>query len=341
VGRSAVVAAAANLQIPVKGPDFLAFGALSNPLRGSSALPEGPADRMGFNNAYALEVAKRLVRDNRLPDFLYVYLPDQDRRLHRNGPPGTEGAVRLDGQLWSLLESFGSPEEALQRAVIIVVGDSGVAQLLPAGREPVIELHRILRDFRLLPPDGRAADDTEIALAVNETMAYVYKLSPRASLKDIAEALAGDSRIDFVAWKESGWYYVRQGGTSRGMRYKPGGDAADPYGQTWTLEQDAAVLDVTVDRSGRRLAYGRYPDGLRRLSAALDSHTGPFLIVSAKPGFEFADRRSPTHSGGGGHGSLHETESLVPLIIAGTDRKPDHLRIVDLKSWILRLAAGL
>jgi len=46
---------------------------------------------------------------------------------------------------------------------------------------------------------------------------------------------------------------------------------------------------------------------------------------------------SPTHIGGAGHGGISQAESLVPLMIAGTDHKPESLRVVDLKSYFLQL----
>jgi hypothetical protein len=73
------------------------------------------------------------------------------------------------------------------------------------------------------------------------------------------------------------------------------------------------------------------------MCGALHSHSGEFLVVTAKPGYELADRSSPTHIGGGGHGSLRQEESLIPLIVCGTDQKPQYLRIVDLKSFLLKL----
>jgi hypothetical protein len=85
------------------------------------------------------------------------------------------------------------------------------------------------------------------------------------------------------------------------------------------------------------LDYGQYPDVLERLSGALNSHKGEFLVVTAKPGYELADRSSPTHEGGGGHGSIRRMESLVPLIIVGTNEKPANLRMVDLKAYLLDL----
>jgi hypothetical protein len=39
----------------------------------------------------------------------------------------------------------------------------------------------------------------------------------------------------------------------------------------------------------------------------------------------------------GAHGALHEKDSLVPLIISGTNTRPKTLRIVDIKDWILQL----
>ncbi|MNJ63513.1 hypothetical protein D3C77_594210 [compost metagenome] len=85
------------------------------------------------------------------------------------------------------------------------------------------------------------------------------------------------------------------------------------------------------------MSYDQYPDVLKRLSSALRSHQGDFLVVTAKPGYEFTGGSSPTHKGGGGHGSIRKMESLVPLIISGTDQKPKYLRMVDLKAYVLDL----
>ncbi|WP_325048747.1 hypothetical protein [Peribacillus glennii] len=61
------------------------------------------------------------------------------------------------------------------------------------------------------------------------------------------------------------------------------------------------------------------------------------MIASAKPGHEIIGEGSPVHLGGAGHGGLHEQDTLVPIIITGTKTVPEHLRMVDLKSWILSL----
>ena len=56
----------------------------------------------------------------------------------------------------------------------------------------------------ILRPGEEVKDETEVALAVNETMAYVYNFKPSRSMRSLAEMLSKDNRIDFVAWKENG-----------------------------------------------------------------------------------------------------------------------------------------
>ncbi|WP_080839750.1 alkaline phosphatase family protein [Cohnella massiliensis] len=327
--------------VRVKGPDLLTLGTLSNPFEGEENVPgDGVANKLGFGHDFAFGAVRHLIRTGRLPDFLFVYLPELDRELHKDGPPGLEGVKKLDGQLMALLQAFGSPEKALEEAVIVVAGDSGMTQILPAGQNSEIDLPALLRDYRVLRTGEDVSAETEIVLAVNETMAYVYNLGSGRKSGDIAEALRREPRIDFVAWKEREWIRVVQGGTGRQLRYKAGGTLVDRYRQAWTVELDAKVLDLKTDASRHSLEYGYYPDVLRQLSAALHSHEGDYLVVTAKPGYELADESSPTHEGGGGHGSVGKTESLVPLLIAGTERKPQYLRMVDLKPYLIRLVTG-
>lgn len=324
-------------EIKVKGPDFLALGSLSNPLKGVQNMPDGLTNRMGMNNQYSIEVAKYLARTNTLPDFLFIYLPDLDQKLHKKGPSDLSGVIEIDRQLHTLLQSFGAPEKALNDTIFIVAGDSGMTPIVPAEQNPVIDLHAMFEGVPMLRPGEKASKETEIALAVNETMAYVYNLKAGRPLREIAEIIESDPRVDFVAWKEKDWIYAIQGATSKQLKYKANGNLMDRYKQSWTVEQDFEVLDLKVNTAQRTLDYGQYPDALRRLSGALNSHQGEFLVVTAKPGYELADRYSPVHKGGGGHGSIQRTESLVPLIICGTNEKPQYLRMIDLKPFLLKL----
>lgn len=324
-------------EMKVKGPDFFTMGTFANPLEGVHDMPEGVLNLFGLNNDYALEAAKYLIQAKKLPDFLYVYLPELDQKLHRKGPSELKGVIELDQQLQSLLQAFGSSEEALKDTIFVVMGDSGMTSILPNEQNPVIDLPAMFRDVQLLKAGEPVTEQTEIAFAVNETMAYVYRLKAGRTLKDIAQYMVHDPRIDFIAWKEGEWVHVTQGATSKHMKYKASGKLRDRYDQSWDIEQDSGVLDIHVHTTDQTIDYGLYPDVLQRLSSALHSHPGDYLVVTAKPGYELADKSSPTHKGGGGHGSIRQTESLVPLIICGTDQKPEYLRIVDLKSYLLRL----
>lgn len=212
-----------------------------------------------------------------------------------------------------------------------------MTQILPAEENPVIDLPSLFKDYNVLRPGENVTDETEIILAVNETMAYVYKLNTDKSLRNIAHLLTADPRVDFVSWKENEWIHAVQGKTAKELKFKSNGKTVDSYQQKWSIEQDLKVLDLKVNSANQTLDYGQYPDVLQRLSGALHSHPGEFLVVTAKPGYELADRSSPTHKEGGGHGSLRQKESLIPLIICGTDEKPKFLRIVDLKPYLLNL----
>lgn len=323
--------------IHVKGPDLFSLGSLSNPFKGVVNLPDGVTNRLGMNNDFAIEAVKYLVKSHKLPEFLLVYLPDLDQKLHKKGPTDRSGVKKLDQQLQSLLQSFGSPEEALKQAVITIIGDSGMTPILPADQNPVIRLPSLFEDAQVLRTGDTVSDETDILFAVNETMAYVYLLKEDHSLSDAANRLRADSRIDLIAWKDKEWVHVLQGSTDKQLRFKANGNLKDTYQQSWTVEQDADLLDLRINAAAQTLDYDEYPDVLKRLSAALDSHSGKFLVITARPGYELADQKSPTHKGGGGHGSIRKMESLVPLIIAGTNEQPAHLRIVDLKGYLLNL----
>ncbi|MBB6636505.1 alkaline phosphatase family protein [Cohnella thailandensis] len=324
-------------EVEVKGPDFLALGTLANPLEGIASLPDEISDRFGLSNAYSISALNYLIENGKLPDFLLVYLPDLDQKIHKKGTNDLDGIKKVDEQLDSVLTRLGSRNKGSDEVVLMIIGDSGMTDLLPADRNSVVRLPELLKDYRILKPGEEVTEETDIVLAVNETMAYLYKLNPNEKLESIAHKLTADSRVDFVAWKEGEWIRVLRDQTNRELAYKPGGEMRDRYEQKWTTQGELSVLDLATDEKGRKLEYGRYPDALMRLCGALNSHEGDFLILTAKPGYELADRSSPTHEGGGGHGSLGRQESLVPLILYGTDRKPRYLRIVDLKPFIVSL----
>jgi hypothetical protein len=61
-----------------------------------------------------------------------------------------------------------------------------------------------------------------------------------------------------------------------------------------------------------------YPDALARVWSALTTPTAGDVLLSAAPGYEFADWGGVAHVGGGSHGSLHASDSLGVLAWCGT-----------------------
>ncbi|MFC4077820.1 alkaline phosphatase family protein [Salinithrix halophila] len=321
----------------VKGPDFLALGTFINPLKDETALPDGILDSLGFGDTYSLAVTTHLIRESRLPDFLFVYLSDLDKSLHKKGPSEIEGVRKLDQHIGELLDAFGSWEQALQGAIWVVCGDSGQTGVLSSGKDPVIPLHHLFEGYQLLQPGKTADSETEIALCVNERSAFVYPLNEKITMLELVEKLRSDHRIDLLVWLEEDWAHVLHTHLKTELWFRPGGDWIDPFDQRWEIRGDFAALDMTPDHKKRTLTYGEYPDPLMRLHASLHSHQARFMIVNAKPGYELAAEYSPLHKGGGGHGSLHHVDSFFPLIITGTKEQPKYLRMVDLKEYILRV----
>ncbi|GED32246.1 hypothetical protein BCE02nite_33870 [Brevibacillus centrosporus] len=166
-------------------------------------------------------------------------------------------------------------------------------------------------------------------------MAYVYAIDDQVPLSDVVKHLQKESKLDLIAIKDGNTVQVTTGKNSRMLSYRPGGNATDEYGQFWTISGDPSMADITV--TNNRIKYGKYPDVLARLYGAMNSHEGRFAVVTVQPGYEVVTESSPTHIGGGAHGSLHELDSLVPFLVTGTDTLPKTMRIVDIKDWILQL----
>ncbi|PLS18206.1 nucleotide pyrophosphatase [Bacillus sp. M6-12] len=154
--------------------------------------------------------------------------------------------------------------------------------------------------------------------------------------RNIAKQLQKDNRIDTIAWKEGKIVHVVSGDKKGKFSFQRNGNFLDEYGQKWKIDGDDQVLDKTI-KSDHSIVYGNYPDALARLYSAFYSHTGNFLVVNAKPGYEFIGKGSPKHVGGASHGSLHKQDTHFPMIVTGTKLEPKHLRMVDLKDWILKI----
>ncbi|MBT2686739.1 alkaline phosphatase family protein [Bacillus sp. ISL-47] len=311
------------------GPKMLSLGAFIHQDSKNNHL----VNRIGLNDAFAVQELKYLLENNILPEFTILYISENDFTVHRKGPNTTKGIEKLDKHLQEVLNTFPKWEDALHNNIWVIIGDSNQSPVNERKKEALIDLKEILSKYRILKLSKPVAKDDEIVITANERMAYIYKINESVSVKNLAGKLQTDPRIAWIAWKEKEMIHVISGDHKGSTIFKPGGTYKDIYNQSWTIKGNTSILDLTL--KNKNIHYGDYPDGLARLYGAMHSQEGEFLIVDAKPGYEFIGESSPEHSGGGAHGSMHKDDSLIPIIVTGTNKSIDHMRIVDLKKWIL------
>jgi predicted AlkP superfamily pyrophosphatase or phosphodiesterase len=320
--------------IQTMGPSYFVLGSFHHYVQ--TNLKEQYVHFYGINNQVSVQHLVQLIQQHSLPSFTFVYLPDMDQEVHKYGRNLTESIVNVDKQLQSVFNSFGSWQEALRNQVFIIMGDSGISKMKATRKEAIIDLDHLFGSMRIAKLENIKPTD-DLALAVNERMAYVYPLQEHIQEKAIIDLIKKDLRIDTISWKNGDWLSVMQGGTTKQLKFRPGTHYIDPYGQKWDIQGEVNVLDLKINKQKNLLLYGTYPDGLMNLYSAAHSHPGRFIIFTAKPGYEMKGADSPTHVGGGAHGSLHKIDSYIPMFVAGTEKRPKTLRLVDLKSFILSL----
>jgi hypothetical protein len=133
-----------------------------------------------------------------------------------------------------------------------------------------------------------------------------------------------------------------------GMIYRRPGCALDARELALRLDREAAAETVlflegdeaVARRDGEEARFTGtdgelfdYPDGAARSWAALRNPNAGDVIVSAAPGFEFADLAGRHHTGGGSHGSLRRGDSDVPMLTVGIEALPQS--IVDIAPLVL------
>jgi predicted AlkP superfamily pyrophosphatase or phosphodiesterase len=318
-------------EIQTKGPTLLSFGQLKKIDVNNHAF----INNYGISDKGSRIELSYLIQQNKLPSFTLVYFPGNDRPVHNKGPENPDGVIKADRELQSILNNFPSWQDALNGITWVIIGDSGQSAVVDDKDKALIDLRKILTTFDIAKL-GEMTDSDEIVLAPNERMAYIYALQQHVKLPSITEKLLQDNRIAFISWKEQETAHVVAPHQNKEFTFKKEGKYTDDFHQSWDIQGDSTILDLTIKKDGA-IQYGDYPDGLARLWGALSSHKGRFLIVDAKTGYEFKGESSPTHIGGGAHGSLHAEDSLAPIIIAGTNELPPYYRIIDLKNWILKL----
>jgi Type I phosphodiesterase / nucleotide pyrophosphatase len=239
-------------------------------------------------------------------DFLFFYMYETDAAQHRAGD--VLGAVEgADNGLGLMVEAAGGLDRFLDRYAVIVVADHSQSQVLQiADAAASLEGSTLFQSSRRSDPDR-----CELAVTASNRMSMVYRLGgAREAAAGIARRMLEDPANELAMFAQDGWLVVRRGEGE--LRFRRGPGAADARGNRFTVQGDADLLHPEL-----------HPNALERIEGVLLCPAAGDVIVSAAPGYEFADSGGAHHAGGGSHGSLRAEDSIVPLITAGFDRRPD------------------
>jgi hypothetical protein len=143
---------------------------------------------------------------------------------------------------------------------------------------------------------------------------------------DLRRALAGIDGVVVTASNRAGMVYKLGDCPLDGRSLARKAELVDGVEAVMFLEDG----DPVVLREGAEVPIAEldYPDASRRIRSALRNPNAGDVLVSAAPGFEFADLGGRHHAGGGSHGSLVAGDSEVPVLMIGIEGEPRS--IVDL-----------
>ncbi|MFS0555377.1 alkaline phosphatase family protein [Brevibacillus sp. 179-C9.3 HS] len=321
-------------EVNVNGPKLLSYATFAQ-LDPNQKSEKRIWRKYGMNDEFSAQEINYLITNKKLPPLTIVYLPENDMEVHMKGATTIEGLEKADKALQTVLDTFGSWDKAIKEARWIVMGDSAQSAVLDDRQAATIDLRDLLNHYQIAKISQPVTPNDQIVISTNERMAYIYALDSRIPISNIVRLLQREPKLDIIAMKDNKKVIVTAGKVNRQFAYQPKGPFTDPYGQSWSFDGDPRLLDITIQN--KQITYGKYPDVLARLYGAMNSHEGRYVIATVRPGYELITESSPTHIGGAAHGSLHELDSLVPLLVTGTTTRPRTLRIVDIKDWLMRL----
>jgi len=316
--------AATLMRHPVMGPRELFYADIFASQRTSCRSALGMP---GVRDRHSACVSEYMVEHD-LFDFLLLSLPDNDWHSHKRGPEGQlQSLAQADLQLARVANAAGGLDAFLSEHAVIVMADHSQAPV-----EAAIDLQEELAELGVLGPTrppragrGSRAEAVEprVAVCPSQRAAMVYALhgderdAMRASAAALAMTVEG---VDLVMWLERDAHDAPReavvASRERGeLRFAPGTQVRDLRGRGWQWAGELGALSASVEDGV--LASAEYPDALSRVWSALMCPTSGEVLLSAVPGWEFADWGGQAHVGGGSHGSLHASDSLGALIVSG------------------------
>jgi hypothetical protein len=249
----------------------------------------------GTVDGYAAAVGRWLVTRDGF-DALVFYLSDYDYASHVSGPDGVhEVLVRCDAHIRALVDAAGGWDEFLERYAVVVCADHGQTQVGQA-----------------VALGASFASIGGATVTASNRAGMVYRHAGcRLDERALAARLDAEPAAEVVLFREGVWAVARREGEE--LLFAPRDGA-------WETSGDTGILD--------------HPNALERSWAALANPNAGELIVSAAPGFEFADLAGRHHVGGGSHGSLAAGDSEVPVLAVGLDHELPR-SITDLAPLVL------
>lgn len=155
--------------------------------------------------------------------------------------------------------------------------------------------------------EQRFAGIDDVVVTASNRAGMVYRQpASRLDARGLAERLDDEPAAETVLFLEGGEAVARR--EREEVRFTPDGSSGDE-----------SLLG--------------YPGGAERAWAALSNPNAGDVVVSAAPGYEFADLAGRHHVGGGSHGSLRRGDSEVPMLTIGLAVQPQS--IVDVAPAIL------
>lgn len=314
----------------INGPNLLCMGdfVTSRPRESESPLAAqgGVFNRFGFQDATTAELLFELAEKNAWRDLTVAYFPDNDFESHENGPATAVSTLeQVDQNLGDLIEKLGGLEQFLSQFAVIITGDHSQNDLVSDNHSRRIEVDDLLKEFELVPAGAEWTNDHQLMVCPNMRACQVYwRKGFQSDRSKITELLLADHRIDQVIWRgknaDMNEFHVAKADCEPFVfsRVTDGNyDGIDVFENRWQLSGSLDSVDATVSDS-KSINYGEYPNALERIEGSFVKTHGGDMWVTAKPGYEFALPDETTHDSGA-HGSLHLSDSLSPLIVAGAD----------------------
>jgi hypothetical protein len=232
----------------------------------------------GTIDAYAAAIGRWLVTRDGF-DFLVFYLSDYDYASHAQGPDEAHGTLaRSDAAIGGLVEAAGGLDAFLERYALVVCSDHGQTRV-----ERVATLQQ------------RFAGVGGALIVASNRAGQVYRLDGcREDARALASRLDDEPSAETVLFREGAEAVARREGEE--VRFAPAPDG-------WQISGDPGLLDG--------------PNAFERTWQALANPNAGEVLVSAAPGWEFADLAGRHHAGGGSHGSLVAGDSEVPVLTIG------------------------